>query len=560
MRSPLYFAFLSLLVWSAAVPAGAQQVNQARGVDSRVDYASLVRFGPWDDRNYRLTQEDLALLADDEDRFHVQVPAFFRVEIRRSLGAEGQDLVLYPRSALPRFLQRYGGYLVDGRLYRRSVRDRDGYRVQLATESHSVLEFLLEKTVGTETRLTSPNGAAESAVAISPVDPDLVIAGTNGPTSGQVMHYSTDGGSTWTSAGGLADSCCDPTVAWSSDGTKAYTATLGTAVDFYRSTDNGQTWGDKEVIDTGFVDKEYLHVDIAPTSPYQDHLYLTWHKNNVLKFASSSDAGDTWSAITAFGSAPLGIGSDITTDRDGKIYYLYPAFGTQQIVMIESTDGGENFFAHQDIAATEGSFIFPVPSMESRQVFIYVSADTDRTSGPYSNSVYAAWTDSTDSTTGIPADNHARIQVAYSRDGGDSWTVTTPHPTADAETVDRYHQWLAVGPDGTVHVVFYDTGFSGDRTTIDLAHSSSEDGGQTWSAPQRLTTVGSPNIADNFEFGDYNGLDVALNDLIAVFTDNRDETARGGDSVDVYSAFLDLSEPLIFEDGFEDGNTSAWSP
>ncbi|MEM8931662.1 MAG: hypothetical protein AAGE94_10820, partial [Acidobacteriota bacterium] len=39
------------------------QIQQARGVDATLDYASLYRFGPWDDRNYQLTAEDLELLA-----------------------------------------------------------------------------------------------------------------------------------------------------------------------------------------------------------------------------------------------------------------------------------------------------------------------------------------------------------------------------------------------------------------------------------------------------------------------------------------------------------------
>lgn len=560
-RPLLLLVALTATVLVPSSAALAQQVDQARGVDSRVDYRSLVRFGPWDDRNYRLTADDVALLADDEERFRVHVPAFYRIEIRRLYRDEGLDFHLYPRSALPRFLLRSGGYLVNGSLYRRSIRAREGYRVRLDTEDLSVLEFLLERTVATESRITSPTGAAESAVAIHPTNPALVIAGSNGPGAGQVMHYSTDGGATWTSAGSLASSCCDPTVAWSSDGTKAYTATLGTATDFYVSNDSGQNWGSKRVLDLAGTDKEYMHVDVSPTSSYKDNIYLTWHRGNTMKFARSTDFGDTWSSVTAFGSAPLGIGSDVTTDRNGKIYYFYPAFGTQQIIMIESTDGGASFFSHVAIAATQGSFIFPVPSMEQREVFIYVSADTDRTTGPFSNSVYAAWTDSSAATDPFdPDDNHARIQVAYSRDGGDNWTVTTPHETVDIASVDRYHQWLAVGPDGTVHVVFYDTGFSGDRTSVDFAHTYSMDGGQTWSPPERLTSASSPNIGNSFEFGDYNGLDVVMNDLIAVFTDNRSEAPRGGDSVDVYAARRDLDLLPLFADGFESGTTSAWAP
>ena len=43
------------------------------------------------------------------------------------------------------------------------------------------------------------------------------------------MWYSTNGGSTWTQSGALpqGNTCCDPTVDWSSNGQYAYTSTLG---------------------------------------------------------------------------------------------------------------------------------------------------------------------------------------------------------------------------------------------------------------------------------------------------------------------------------------------
>jgi hypothetical protein len=196
--------------------------------------------------------------------------------------------------------------------------------------------------------------------------------------------------------------------------------------------------------------------------------------------------------------------------------------------------------------------------MESREVFVYNSADADLSDGPFGGSVYVAWTDSTAATSSNPANNHARIQVAYSRDAGATWTTVTPHETADQDQVDRYHQWLAVGPDGSVHVIFYDTRRDPTRTSVDVFYTVSTDGAQSWSTPIRLTAEQSPNIADGFEFGDYNGLDAVLTDLIGVWTDNRNEGGGGGDSVDVWAAGRGDSMP-IFTDGFESGDTTAWS-
>ncbi len=436
------------------------------------------------------------------------------------------------------------------------------------------VEFIASKALEGDVRVTSPTGAAESAIAINPANPDHVIAGSNGPGYGQKMHYSNNGGETWIQAAALplGGTCCDPTVAWSSDGAKAYTVTLGSGVWFYRSADNGQTWTDlatepgndaRREFGASSSDKEYLHVDLMPGSSCLDDLYVTWHENGSMKFASSNDHGHTWSSVTTLssGSNQSGIGSDITSDKAGNVYYVWPAYNSSKIWVRKSTDCGVNFDPVVEVASTVASFDFPIPSMNTRRVFLYTAVASDLGNGTYGGSLYVAWTDATAATGSNPANNHARIQIAFSRDGGTTWSApTTPHEINDASTVDRWHQWLAVGPDGTVHVVFYDTRRDPTRDSVDLFWSSSTDGAQTWSDPTRLTSEQSPSINDSFEFGDYNGMDVVMNDLVAIFTDNRNEGGGATDSVDVYAAGRQLAaSEVIFSDGFESGGTTAWS-
>lgn len=573
-RIGIALGVLCVLVLAAA-PAAAQvfvdsgrtvAVDPARGVDTSVDYASLTRFGPWDDRNYALNAADLALLAPNEAELQAPIPAFFRVALRKANPDSPKDgPVQYPRSAFNAFRILHGGYLLDGTLYpgttwvggRYLVEKKDGIPQESFTPNAGF--------VSGEVRVTSPNGAAESAVKIHPTDTSKVVAGTNGPGGGQQMHYSTDGGETWTQVPlPSSGTCCDPAVDWSSDGRYAYTTTLGNClfgcgVWFFRSADGGVTWNSLEtetpgnprrVIASSGGDKEFLHVDKSPASPYKDNLYVTWHNSNVLQFSRSTDFGNSWSPQSFSSlSEDRGIGSDIATDAAGNVYYFWPAFNSKTIRLRKSTNGGVSFGSTVIVANTQDGYDFAIPAMESRRAFIYVAADADLSGGPFHNSVYAAWTDTTAPETSPASANHARIQVAYSRDGGATWVTKTPHEIADQLTVDRFHPWLGVGPDGTVHVAFYDTRRDTSRTSVDFFYSKSTDGGQTWSTPERLTTAQSPNIADGFEWGDYNGLDVVMSDLITVFTDNRSESGGTGDSVDVYAAGLTAGTPAVCGNG-----------
>jgi hypothetical protein len=552
---------LFFLVLTAALPLAAQapavpvRIEAAKGVDSRVDYASLVQIGPWDDRNYLLTRDDLAVLPPGEREQLDPIPAFFRVELRRqNPGMPRTGEAQYPRSALQIFFLRHGGFLVDGLLYQRAIR-RDGAFVVLKEQQPRSLAEWEAFALTSDVRVTSPNGGAESAIKINPLDSNKVIGGANGPGSGQKMFYSTNGGTTWTSSAALplGSTCCDPAVDWSSDGTKAYTATLGGCgslcnVWVYRSADGGATWNDLETVTPGdprreltsanTSDKEYIHVDKFGTSPRRDNVYICWHDNNTLKFSRSTDFGNTWSAALTMssGATQSGIGCDIVTDKSGNVYYFWPATDGKTILSRKSTDGGASFAAAVTVANTQDGYDFAIPAMETRRAFIYASADADLSSGTFANRVYVAWTDTTAAeNTTTPSSNHARIQVAWS-DNGTTWTVRTPHETADASTVDRFHPWIGVSPNGTVHVMFYDTRQNSARTSVDMYYSKSTDGGNTWSAPVRATSATSPHIEDSFQWGDYNGLDADATGAIGIFTDNRNESSGSTDSVDVYAA------------------------
>lgn len=508
-------------------------IDQSRGADPSVDYASLRRFGPWDDRNYDLTASDIAMLPPN-DRYIYNVPAFFKVLKRKEGIAEGRPLLdeLYPRETDKEFAFRYGGLLQNG------VLNRFGLGIYSHPDPQNPpkpLRWATDPLPNAPVEGEGPMaGTNETGIEYNPVNPNIVIAGSNGG-GGQIMNYSSDGGVTWSTAGALPSTCCDPASDWSSDGTVAYTASLGSGFGsgfrtvVYRSTNNGQTWGPAVRVSNASSDKEYIHVDRSPTSPHRDNLYVSWHESNVQMFARSTDRGLTFSTPLAFSSDERGIGSDLTTDAAGNVYYAWPSTssGSAEIWVKKSTDGGVTFGPAVMAYDLRGRFDFAIPSMESRRAFIYISADVDQSGGPNNGRIYLAFTDEAPNSPGngggSAAASHGWVQVIHSSDGGATWQVAaTPHPVADQATVDRYHPWLDVDATGNVHLGFYDTRNSANRTGVDFYYVVSSDGGASWIEETRVSAATSVNITNGQEWGDYNGLSVSSANRIAMsWTDNR---------------------------------------
>lgn len=549
-------AFAFLLLSGTAIAADPSYTpNNALGVDPRVDYAALLKQGPWDDKNYLLRLEDLSVLPAN-DEFRPGVPVFFKIETRRLLASQGFPIAEhYPRELDKAFQMKYGGLTQGGVLNRVGLGkvyhpDPKSPRqpILLATDPLPKVAPLLFE--GPFDSTLSDN---ETSIEFHPSNPNIVIAGSNG-SGGQRMSFSSNGGTTWGNAGALPSTCCDPAMDWTPDGTIAFAASLTSGCGQFCSAvfwsfNNGQNWLGPVVVSSASSDKEFIHVDKSPISPFFGRAYLTWHQGNVMQFSRSTampvNGGSpmTFATPIAFPAEERGIGSDITTDRQGRIYYFFPSVtnGSTEIRVLRSDDGGLTF-VDLDGAGTAtlsqsaydlwGDFDMAIPAMETRRAFIYTSADTDTSGGPRDGRVYVAFTDENQAAGspggggGSAAATHAWIQVAYSDNQGVTWTTaTTPHSTADQTTVDRFQPWLDVDHLGNVHVGWQDTRNSGAgaRNKADWYYAASKDGGTTWIEETRVSSVVSENIADGQEWGDYNGLSVAAGSATfgTTWTDNR---------------------------------------
>ena len=130
--------FLALAVVLLAVGSGAAtaqesgtrlvpNIVQSRGVDPQVNYAALATIGPWDDRNYSLTKQDLAYLPANEAQFADPIPAFFRVLMRKGGATSTGTVSPYPRSAVNIFRDLYKGFVIDGATYLGIGRDGNSW-------------------------------------------------------------------------------------------------------------------------------------------------------------------------------------------------------------------------------------------------------------------------------------------------------------------------------------------------------------------------------------------------------------------------------------------------
>ena len=169
--------------------------------------------------------------------------------------------------------------------------------------------------------LRAPNSPREPVVAVNPADPANIVATyiVDGDLS-NLIRVSHDGGLTWQTAlvpgisvctGGANQGAADPSLAFSSDGTTLYLATLTTptiapvgtdTVLVSTSHDGGLTWSASPTTlsspDGLFGDRNNVTTD--PQRP--GTAYVTFERHDSLQYTTSTlyfrrtdDAGATWS-------------------------------------------------------------------------------------------------------------------------------------------------------------------------------------------------------------------------------------------------------------------------
>jgi hypothetical protein len=391
---------------------------------------------------------------------------------------------------------------------------------------------------------------AEVSIAINPNNPDNIIASSfqtgqpPKPRAGSYHYVTMDGGNTWKTIPTADPKNLmqgDDVLAFSRDGI-AYHAHLsfdgirvarppraenGMIVNVSR--DGGLSWTDGTAavnhINTviPFEDKPGLVVDNAPTSRLRGNVYLAWTRFDVygsanpehhsqIYFSRSTDKGQTFSMPIRISDA----GGDCI-DSDNTVEGAVPAVGPNgEVYVVWAGPLGLVLDKSLDGGLTFGrdKVIGVMPGGWDFSV-----EGLDRANGMPVTGVDLSngpnrgtlYVNWIDARNGDPD-----VFVMSSQDGGDTWSAPTRvNDDAPKNGSVQFFTWMSIDPiDGSVNVVFYDRRDTrGTLTGLILARSV--DGGRTFVNHR----VDLPPFACNSSvfFGDYSSVSAYGGRVVPVF-------------------------------------------
>lgn len=366
------------------------------------------------------------------------------------------------------------------------------------------------------TRLSTDTLSNSTSQHATEVEPDTFAFGSTIVSAFQVGRIffgaaadvgfatSTDGGATWTNGllpgltiffqGGTSsfNAAGDPSVAydakhgqWIIASIAAHEDANGNIVDdqvvISRSPD-GINWGDPIAVSpvVAFNDKDWIVCDDTSTSPFYGHCYLQWREpRGLMVTTTSTDGGLTWQPPLHTADVVNGLAGQPVVQPNGTVISPMVKLLITDMLSFTSTDGGASWSASTEISPitdhTEAGNLRsgPIPTAE-------IDA---------AGTVYLVWGDCRFRTNCSSND----LVLSTSSDGV-TWTPPARIPIDPVtSTVDHFIPGLAVDRStsgNTAHLTltyyFYPVSDCGTVCDLYVGFVSSEDGGQTWSAPVPL--------------------------------------------------------------------------
>src|SRR5437764_6328108 len=416
------------------------------------------------------------------------------------------------------------------------------------------------------TKLSSDPYTHSTSQHATEVEPDTFAFGSTIVTAFQVGRIhgggaadigfatSTDAGTSWNSGflpgittfqdGGSSSAASDASVAYDAAHGMWVIASLGIGsgpakVLVSRSPD-AINWGNPIMVTTaGDADKSWIVCDNTSTSQFYGHCYIEWddvNSGDLIKMNTSADGGLTWGSALSTADGAHGIGGQPLVQPDGKVIVPIAGGVFGWMLAFSSVDGGANWSSTVTVSSitdhTEAGGLRsgPLPSAE---------IDANGT-------VYVVWADCRFRTNCSSND----LVLSTSADGG-TWTKPARIPIdPTTSTVDHFIPGVAVDPATsassahlTLTYYYYLVSNCGTVCQMGVAFVSSQDGGQTWSAPVELAgpmiTSWLPNTFSGLMVADYISTSYVNGNAFAVFAAAK---APSGSTLD--EAMYTTTSPL----------------
>ncbi len=364
--------------------------------------------------------------------------------------------------------------------------------------------------------------------------------------------YSADGGVTWSAdviEPGIFRS--DPILDSDAAGNFYYNSLSVPASNFrcdvFRSFDGGASWDAGAYAFGG--DKAWMAVDRSG-GPGTGHVYSNWNQQfsccGPTSFTRSTDGGDNYDGPISTPQAPFW--GTTAASVSGNVYVAgRNSVGTFQVAISTTLsdplappafDTAVAFDLGGSMTASAG----PNPGGLLGQVWVA----TAPAAGPLGDEVYVL------ASVNPPGPDPLDVHFVRSVDGGATWSAPV-RVNDDGAGAWQWFSTLSVAPNGRLDAVWADSRSDPGGFDSALYYASSNDGGVTWSRNLAVSPSFDPHLGwpQQNKLGDYYDM-VSEDDLVHVAW-----AATFNGEQDVY--YLRLLTGPVFADGFESGDTTAWS-
>jgi len=297
-------------------------------------------------------------------------------------------------------------------------------------------------------------------------------------------------------------------------------------------------WSNPVIIDkTHLDDKNWTVCDNIPTSPFYGNCYTEWDQafgSGDVLMSTSSDGGKTWSPGQPSADHAIGLGGEPLVQPNGTVVVPFQSGG---VAAFTSTDGGKTWGRSVTVAAIEDT-----SDPAGIRNFDMPSATIDA-----SGKVYVVWDDCR-FRSGCSRND---IVMSTSTDGT-HWSSPVRIPI-DAVTSTVDHLLPGIGADSatggtTAHltIVYYYFPVSNcsSNCQLDVGFTSSEDGGNTWTAGTQLAgpmqTTWLPVSDAGYMVADYIGVSYTNGNPFGFFA-----AAKAPSGSALNEAMYTTKEPLL---------------